>query len=123
MHRLYIHQYFSTPLGCAGLRSYEFAHRWVAKGHQVAMLTSTAQLFPGDSAGTTGKILKKMSIDGIDVLALIIPYQSKKPSRHNNLTQLENFYYQIKQASANPTYRKKRLIDVSVSNKIKGDIL
>ena len=31
MHILYIHQYFTTPLGITGTRSYEFARRWVAK--------------------------------------------------------------------------------------------
>ena len=40
MHILYIHQYFATPRGGTGTRSYEFARRWVRAGHRVTMLTS-----------------------------------------------------------------------------------
>jgi hypothetical protein len=50
MHILYIHQYFTTPLGITGTRSYEFARRWVAQGHKVTMLTSTAALTSKDLA-------------------------------------------------------------------------
>lgn len=77
MHILYIHQYFATPSGCTGLRSYEFARKWADKGHQVTMLTSTAQLSPEDLADATGTLLKKVTINGIDVLALNIPYHQK----------------------------------------------
>lgn len=77
MHILYIHQYFSTPLGCTGTRSYEFARRWVAKGHKVTMLTSTAQLTSQDMAVAKGVFFKKFTIEGIDVLALAIPYRQQ----------------------------------------------
>jgi glycosyltransferase involved in cell wall biosynthesis len=77
MHILYIHQYFATPLGCTGTRSYEFARRWVAKGHKVTMLTSTAQLTNGDLAEARGLFLKRFTTAGIDVLALNIPYRQQ----------------------------------------------
>lgn len=41
MHILYIHQYFTTPSAGGGTRSYEFARRFVAAGHEVTMLTGT----------------------------------------------------------------------------------
>lgn len=41
MHILYIHQYFTTPSAGGGTRSYEFAKRFIAAGHQVTMLTGT----------------------------------------------------------------------------------
>jgi glycosyltransferase involved in cell wall biosynthesis len=40
MKILYIHQYFCTPKGSSGVRSYEFAKRWVEAGHSVRIVTS-----------------------------------------------------------------------------------
>lgn len=40
MKILYIHQYFCTPKGSSGVRSYEFAKRWVEAGHSVRIITS-----------------------------------------------------------------------------------
>jgi glycosyltransferase involved in cell wall biosynthesis len=37
---LYLHQYFTTPAMPGGTRSYELAHRLVARGHEVEMITS-----------------------------------------------------------------------------------
>jgi len=39
---VYIHQYFCTPRGAGGTRSYEMARRWVAAGHEVEVITSRA---------------------------------------------------------------------------------
>ncbi|MFZ0035413.1 MAG: glycosyltransferase family 4 protein [Sedimentisphaerales bacterium] len=77
MHILYIHQYFATPLGCTGTRSYEFARRWVAKKHKVTMLTTTAQLTCEDLAEAKGRFIKKYAVSGINVLALAIPYRQQ----------------------------------------------
>lgn len=74
MHILYIHQYFATPLGRTGTRSYEFARRWVAAGHKVTMLTSTAQLMPDDLKNAEGRFIKQFTIEGIDVRAIAIGY-------------------------------------------------
>jgi len=77
MHILYIHQYFATPKGSSGTRSYEFARRWVTKGHKVTMLTTTAQLTYGDLKNSSGRLVKKVAIEGFDVLALRIPYRQQ----------------------------------------------
>jgi glycosyltransferase involved in cell wall biosynthesis len=77
MHILYIHQYFTTPLGTTGTRSYEFARRWVAKGHKVTMLTCTANLTREDLARARGRFFKKFTVEGIDVLAMAVPYSQQ----------------------------------------------
>lgn len=77
MHILYIHQYFATPKGHTGTRSYEFARRWVAAGHCVTMLTSVAQLTQEDLAQASGRLIRRFRIDGIEVVALNVPYQQR----------------------------------------------
>ena len=60
MKILYFHQYFCTPNGTGGVRSYEFARRWVAQGHDVTIITSSGfdeTLVPGQT----------YDIEGIDV--------------------------------------------------------
>lgn len=77
MDILYIHQYFATPAGETGTRSYEFARRWVATGHKVTMLTSIGQLTPDDLKNAEGRFIKRFTIDGIDVRAIAIGYSQK----------------------------------------------
>jgi glycosyltransferase involved in cell wall biosynthesis len=52
MRILYLHQFFITRAGVGGTRSYEFARRFVARGHSVRMVTAEG----GDR-----------TVDGIDV--------------------------------------------------------
>ena len=40
MRILYLHQFFVTRAGVGGTRSYEFARRFVARGHSVRMVTA-----------------------------------------------------------------------------------
>ncbi|MCA9251502.1 MAG: glycosyltransferase family 4 protein [Phycisphaerales bacterium] len=77
MHILYIHQYFATPHGNTGTRSFEFAKRWVSAGHRVTMLTSTAQLTTNDLESAEGQRVAKFTISGIDVVALNVPYDQR----------------------------------------------
>src|ERR671916_2145132 len=55
MQILYLHKFFITRAGVGGTRSYEFARRFVARGHRVRMVTAGA----GQS-----------SVDGIDVVGV-----------------------------------------------------
>jgi glycosyltransferase involved in cell wall biosynthesis len=55
MQILYLHQFFVTRAGVGGTRSYEFARRFVARGHRVRMVTA------GDGHST---------VDGIDVVGV-----------------------------------------------------
>ena len=57
MRILYLHQYFMTRAGVGGTRSYEFARRFVARGHEVSMVTAASS--PG---------ARRERVDGIDVI-------------------------------------------------------
>jgi|GEM_PF-37165 len=71
---LYFHQYFSTPEGVGGTRSYEMARALIERGHSVTIVCGQSEgnalNLPLDSwaACYRGKI------DGIDVIALPINY-------------------------------------------------
>ena len=55
MRILYLHQFFITRAGVGGTRSYEFARRFVDRGHAVRMVTA--------ASGST-------SVDGIEVVGV-----------------------------------------------------
>ncbi len=74
MHILYLHQYFATPAGQTGTRSYEFARRWVAAGHRVTMVTSTTALTDADLGSGKRPLVTRVNIDGIEVVALNVQY-------------------------------------------------
>jgi glycosyltransferase involved in cell wall biosynthesis len=59
MRILYLHQFFITRAGVGGTRSYEFARRFVARGHAVRMVTAAG----ADRAG-------RRRVEGIDVVAV-----------------------------------------------------
>jgi len=75
MHILYIHQYFATPSIPGGGRSYEFAQRWVERGHKVTMLTTTCKLAECDMASARGRFIKRFNMKGIEVIAAGITYK------------------------------------------------
>ncbi len=73
MRILYVHQFFATRDSSLGLiRSYEFARRWVADGHQVTMITSSSRLPEeyGRAHFVDGEI------DGIHVRSVRVPYSN-----------------------------------------------
>ncbi len=61
----YLHQYFVPPEASGGTRSYEFARRLVARGHEVTLITSSALLPPGWGS---------RRLDGIDLVVIDVPY-------------------------------------------------
>ena len=63
MRILYLHQYFMTRAGIGGTRSYEFARRFVARGHEVSMVTAASS--PEDA---------RRDVDGIDVVPVRAGY-------------------------------------------------
>ncbi|MDD5063959.1 MAG: glycosyltransferase family 4 protein [Phycisphaerae bacterium] len=75
MHILYIHQYFATPFGATGTRSYEFAKRWVKAGHKVTVITGYYDI----GGLEMGKgILQKQTIEGINVVVVGTKYSNKQ---------------------------------------------
>jgi glycosyltransferase involved in cell wall biosynthesis len=59
MRILYLHQFFVTRAGVGGTRSYEFARRFVARGHEVRIVTAAGAARRGTS-----------SVEGIEVVAV-----------------------------------------------------
>jgi len=76
MHVLYFHQYFNTPRGGGGLRSYEFARCLLARGHKVTMVCVVDETDPLESLGSPGAPVRKGVIDGIEVIQFNLPYSS-----------------------------------------------
>ena len=74
MHILYLHQYFVPPDGAGGTRSYEFARRFVARGHRVSLVTSSA-FFPPSYA--FDRRVSRLELDGIDIRVIRIPYSNR----------------------------------------------
>ncbi|OEU77175.1 MAG: glycosyltransferase WbuB [Desulfuromonadales bacterium C00003107] len=76
MEILYFHQYFSTPEGAGGLRSYEMAKALIQRGHKVTMVCSATSL---GKTGLTGEFKKGRRagyVDGIKVIELELPYSN-----------------------------------------------
>ena len=77
MKVVYFHQYFTTPGGAAGTRSYEMARRLVARGHAVLVVCGSAE------RGETGLVhrfvagrRRGMIEDGIEVLEFDLGYSN-----------------------------------------------
>jgi glycosyltransferase involved in cell wall biosynthesis len=76
MKVLYFHQYFSTPSGSTGTRSYEMARRLIAKGHQVTMVCGSGQLSNTGLTNAISKGQRRGVVDGIEVIELDLPYSN-----------------------------------------------
>jgi len=71
---LYLHQYFVPPGASGGTRSYEFAKRLVANGHEVCLVTSSAMLpEPYRSIERTSLI----EVAGIPLVVIPVPYSNE----------------------------------------------
>jgi glycosyltransferase involved in cell wall biosynthesis len=76
MKVLYFHQYFSTPRGAGGTRSYEMARRLVGRGHEVTMVCGSSG--SGDT-GLAGEFIHGKRggiVDGIKVIEFDLPYSN-----------------------------------------------
>jgi len=76
MHILYFHQYFSTPDGATGTRSYEMARHLVERGHKVTLVCGSS------GTGDTG-ISERFkhgrrsgNVVGITVIEFDLPYSN-----------------------------------------------
>lgn len=72
MRILYLHQYFCPPQASGGTRSYEFARRLIANGHDVCVITSSACLPHYESASR----VSHLEIAGIPVVVIHVPYSN-----------------------------------------------
>jgi glycosyltransferase involved in cell wall biosynthesis len=76
MRVLYFHQHFSTPLGSAGIRSYEMARRLVVRSHQVTMVCGS---YGGGETGLSQPFqrgCRRGTVDGIDVIEFDLKYSN-----------------------------------------------
>lgn len=77
MKILYLHQHFSTPAGCGGVRSYIMAKRLLEKGHEVTMVCGR---YSGAHTGLTQPFVagrRRGFVDGLDVIEYDMPYSNK----------------------------------------------
>jgi glycosyltransferase involved in cell wall biosynthesis len=76
MRVLYVHQHFTTPEGASGTRSFEFARRLVARGHQVTILCGTSALGSTGLAGPFVGGRRTGVYEGIEVVEVAVPYSN-----------------------------------------------
>lgn len=73
MRILYVHQFFATRESSLGLiRSYEFARRWVAEGHEVTIITSSSRL----PEGYEDRLFTDGEIEGIRIRSVRVRYSN-----------------------------------------------
>ena len=90
MHVLYFHQYFNTPRGAGGIRSYEFARALLARGHRVTMVCVNEETDPLDLPGPLTGPVRRGVIDGIDVIQFNLNY-----SNHQSLPQRAGIFFRF----------------------------
>jgi glycosyltransferase involved in cell wall biosynthesis len=86
MKVIYFHQYFSTPKGSVGIRSYEMARRLLARGHQVTMVCGS---YSGGETGLSQPFLGGMrrgTVDGIDIIEFDLAYSNADSFMKRGLT-------------------------------------
>src|SRR5690554_5306826 len=78
MRILYFHQYFKTPSGSGGIRSYEMAKYFVSKGHNVTMVyTLTDKTNSPIDHINYQKGVRKGSFEGIDLIEFDLNYSNR----------------------------------------------
>jgi glycosyltransferase involved in cell wall biosynthesis len=92
MQILYLHQFFITRAGVGGTRSYEFARRFVERGHGVRMVTArepmAAHRAPPGARPTAGDRM----VDGIEVVGVRGAYSDyMRATAMSNLSRMAAF--------------------------------
>ena len=78
MKVLYFHQYFCTPEGNSGIRSYEMARYLVEQGHRVTMVFGESPRLKSPLLGNPyEKGQRRGSYAGIDLIELNVSYNNK----------------------------------------------
>lgn len=90
----YLHDYFTTPEGSSGTRSYEFAKRLVDCGHEVSILCSNHDRFFQEKKAFTGGA-RELSIDGFKVIQFNVPYSNKLSFNRRMIAFLKQSYLSV----------------------------
>jgi glycosyltransferase involved in cell wall biosynthesis len=67
---LYLHQFFVTRAGVGGTRSYEFARRFVERGHAVRMVTASDSMAAHRAPPGARRKAGTKTVDGIEVVGV-----------------------------------------------------
>ena len=78
MRILYFHQYFSTPKGKSGIRSYYFAKKLVQGGNDVFVICLNDSRTDCGLTGEFNNGYRKGLVEGINVIQLDIDYTNSK---------------------------------------------
>ncbi len=77
MKILYFHQYFKTPDGAGGTRSYEMGRYFAGKGHSVTMVYLKSDDAVSPIAGDKLRGTRRGSVEGIDLIEFDLRYSNK----------------------------------------------
>lgn len=88
MRVLYYHQYFSTPEGATGTRSYEMARRLVEEGHTVTMVCGASDVGKTGLAGEFRGGKRVGEVDGIKVVQFELSYSNRDSFLKRSVTFL-----------------------------------
>lgn len=77
MHILYFHQYFTTPEGAGGTRSYEMAKQLVDKGHKVTMVYALNDRAKSSIEKPYQNGMRRGKYDGIDLIEFDLDYSNR----------------------------------------------
>ena len=76
MKVLYLHQYFSTPNGAAGTRSYDMAKKLIKRGHSVTMVCNSYEVADTGIKDKFSNGFRRGNVDGIDVIEFDLQYSN-----------------------------------------------
>lgn len=77
MRILYFHQYFTTPEGAGGTRSYEMAKQLVEKGHKVTMVYALNDRAKSSIDTPYENGIRRGKYDGIDLIEFDLDYSNR----------------------------------------------
>jgi hypothetical protein len=77
MRILYFHQYFCTPEGNSGIRSYGMAKHLVDSGHNVTMVFAESPRLKSPITAPYVKGVRRGQFNGIDLIEFNIKYNNK----------------------------------------------
>lgn len=79
MRILYVHQYFGTPAGAGGTRSYEMARALIDAGHDVTMVCASSDRSATGLTNAFRKGRRDGLVDGIRVIEFALGYSNNDP--------------------------------------------
>ena len=98
MRILYVHANFSTPKGSWGTRAYDFARHWIARGHEVTIVTGAYDRSDLRPTGLTWTGV----VDGIAVRALNVRFSNRDRFARRVVTYLALGAFAAWQAARRP---------------------